>query len=92
MLALSTSTLHSIYTLCLFSHLVKPSSSGTAGACGFLGKLFVCSVGKTSSWLTGGWGMKGSIGFSSLGGDGGGGGPAMKCTLVTYNRCPQYYL
>ena len=58
----------------LSSHLVKPSSSGTAGACGFLGKLFVCSISVNSS-CTGG---EGSVGFSSLGGDGGGGGPVMK--------------
>ena len=61
-------------TDCLSSNLVKPSSSGTAGACGFLGKLFVCSVGANSS-CTGG---EGCVGFSSLGGDGGGGGPVMK--------------
>ena len=53
---------------------MKPSSSGTAGACGFLGKLFVCSTGVNSS-CTGG---EGCVGFSSLGGDGGGGGPVMK--------------
>ena len=53
---------------------MKPSSSGTAGAWGFLGKLFVCSLGENSS-CTGG---EGCVGFSSLGGVGGGGGPAMK--------------
>ena len=55
---------------------MKPSSSGTAGACGFF-KLFVCSLGKVSS-CGGGGGEGGKVitGFSSRGGDdGGGGGP-----------------
>lgn len=56
---------------------MKPSSSGTAGACGFF-KLFVCSLGKVSSCVGGGGGDKGAkvgVGFSSIGGDGGGGVP-----------------
>lgn len=35
------------------SYLVNPSSSGTAGGCGFF-KLLVCSLGKLSSFVTGG--------------------------------------
>lgn len=35
------------------SYLVNPSSSGTAGGCGFF-KLLVCSLGKLSSFATGG--------------------------------------
>lgn len=60
-----------------FGYLVKPSSSGTAGACGFF-KLFVCSLGKVSSCVGGGGGDKGAkvgVGFSSIGGNGGGGVP-----------------
>lgn len=35
------------------SYLVNPSSSGTAGGCGFF-KLLVCSLGKLSSFAIGG--------------------------------------
>ena len=56
-------------------YLVKPSSSGTAGAWGFF-KLFVCSLGKVSSrGAGGGEGGVVVVGFSSRGGDGGRGGP-----------------
>ena len=72
------------------SYLVNPSSSGTAGGCGFF-KLLVCSLGKLSSFATGGGVGSGAgagagavaatgatsdiTAFSSRGGEGGGSGP-----------------
>ena len=63
-------------------YLVKPSSSGTAGACGFF-KLFVCSLGKVfSRGGVGGGGEGGLIitGFSSCGGSAGGGSGPVRQT------------
>ena len=66
---------------CFHSNLVNPSSSGTEGACVFF-KLLVCSFGGALSWTGTAIGSMLSVTFSSGGGDGGGGWPAMEIDIL----------